>query len=113
MMFACPETTDGRTLFFLFKRTTNKTQTYQAGRMLNTPLPANGIVDLNFNRSYTPPCASPPTPVVRCRPKKTACLSPSKPASCATRTLIFLSPMRRFRGAGFRACRVGFRADFL
>jgi hypothetical protein len=27
--------------------------------------------------------------------------------------LIFLSPMRRFRGTGFRACRVGFRADFL
>jgi len=47
---------EGKTLFFLFKDPTNKTETYQAGRMLNTPLPQNGKVDLDFNRSYNPPC---------------------------------------------------------
>lgn len=47
---------EGKTLFFLFKDPTNKTETYQAGRMLNTPLPENGKVDLDFNRSYNPPC---------------------------------------------------------
>ncbi len=47
---------EGKTLFFLFKDPTNKTQTYQAGRMLNTPLPKDGKVDLDFNLSYNPPC---------------------------------------------------------
>lgn len=52
------------TLFFLFKDPTNKTQTYQAGRMLNTPLPVDGEVDLDFNRSYNPPCTF--TPYATC-----------------------------------------------
>lgn len=52
------------TLFFLFKDPTNKTQTYQAGRMLNTPLPVAGKVDLDFNRSYNPPCTF--TPYASC-----------------------------------------------
>jgi uncharacterized protein len=52
------------TLFFLFKDPTNKTQTYQAGRMLNTPLPVNGTVDLDFNKSYNPPCTF--TPYATC-----------------------------------------------
>lgn len=47
---------EGQTLFFLFKDPTNKTNTYQAGRMLNTPLPISGKVDLDFNHSYNPPC---------------------------------------------------------
>jgi len=47
---------EGDTLFFLFKDETNKTETYQAGRMLNTPLPSNGKVDLDFNKAYNPPC---------------------------------------------------------
>jgi uncharacterized protein len=55
---------EGKTLFFLFKDPTNKTQTYQAGRMLNTPLPVNGIVDLDFNKSYNPPCTF--TPYATC-----------------------------------------------
>lgn len=55
---------EGKTLFFLFKDATNKTETYQAGRMLNTPLPANGTVDLDFNRSYNPPCTY--TPYATC-----------------------------------------------
>ncbi len=55
---------EGKTLFFLFKDPTNKTATYQAGRMLNTPLPANGKVDLDFNRAYNPPCTF--TPYATC-----------------------------------------------
>lgn len=53
-----------RTLFFLFKDPTSKTQTYQAGRMLNTPLPKDGKVDLDFNHSYNPPCTF--TPYATC-----------------------------------------------
>jgi len=55
---------EGDTLFFLFKDPTNKTQTYQAGRMLNTPRPVNGKVDLDFNKSYNPPCTF--TPYATC-----------------------------------------------
>ena len=55
---------EGKTLFFLFKDPTNRTTTYQAGRMLNTPLPVDGRVDLDFNRSYTPPCTF--TPYATC-----------------------------------------------
>jgi uncharacterized protein len=55
---------EGKTLFFLFKDPTNKTQTYPAGRMLNTPLPVNGTVDLDFNKSYNPPCTF--TPYATC-----------------------------------------------
>jgi uncharacterized protein (DUF1684 family) len=55
---------EGQTLFFLFKDPTNKTQTYPAGRMLNTPLPVNGKVDLDFNKSYNPPCTF--TPYATC-----------------------------------------------
>ena len=52
------------TLFFLFKDPTNRTQTYQAGRMLNTPKPVDGKVDLDFNLSYNPPCTF--TPYATC-----------------------------------------------
>jgi hypothetical protein len=55
---------EGQTLFFLYKDPTNKTTTYQAGRMLNTPLPQNGKVDLDFNHSYNPPCTF--TPYATC-----------------------------------------------
>ena len=58
------DTSHGRTLYFLFKDTTNKTKTYQAGRMLNTPLAVDGVVDLDFNRAYTPPCTF--TPYATC-----------------------------------------------
>ena len=56
--------TEDNTLFFLFKDATNKTETYQAGRMLNTPMPVHGKVDLDFNRSYNPPCTF--TPYATC-----------------------------------------------
>jgi uncharacterized protein len=55
---------EGKTLFFLFKDPTNRSSTYQAGRMLNTPLPVDGKVDLDFNRAYNPPCTF--TPYATC-----------------------------------------------
>lgn len=55
---------EGKSLYFLFKDPTNKDLTYQAGRMLNTPLPVHGKVDLDFNRSYNPPCTF--TPYATC-----------------------------------------------
>ncbi len=58
------ETAKGKTLFFLFADATNRVSTYQAGRMLNTPLPENGKVDLDFNRAYNPPCTF--TPYATC-----------------------------------------------
>jgi uncharacterized protein (DUF1684 family) len=55
---------EGKTLFFIFKDLTNKTETYQAGRMVNTPLPENGQVILDFNKAYNPPCTF--TPYATC-----------------------------------------------
>lgn len=51
------ETSRREDLFFIFKDLTSRTDTYEAGRFLHTPLPQNGIVDLDFNRAYNPPCA--------------------------------------------------------
>ena len=51
------ETSRHEDLFFIFKDLTSKTDTYEAGRFLHTPLPRDGIVDLDFNRAYNPPCA--------------------------------------------------------
>jgi uncharacterized protein (DUF1684 family) len=58
------DTANGKTLYFLFKDLTNKAATYPAGRMLNVPLPVDGKVDLDFNRSYNPPCTF--TPYATC-----------------------------------------------
>jgi uncharacterized protein (DUF1684 family) len=51
------ETPRHEDLFFIFKDLTSRTDTYEAGRYLHTPLPRDGIVDLDFNRAYNPPCA--------------------------------------------------------
>jgi uncharacterized protein len=58
------DTAKGKTLYFLFKDLSNKNATYAAGRMLNVPLPVDGKVDLDFNRSYNPPCTF--TPYATC-----------------------------------------------
>jgi uncharacterized protein (DUF1684 family) len=58
------DSANGKTLYFLFKDLSNKTATYQAGRMLNVPLAVNGKVDLDFNRAYNPPCTF--TPYATC-----------------------------------------------
>ena len=51
------ETPKHEDLFFIFKDLTSRTDTYEAGRFLHTPLPKDGVVDLDFNRAYNPPCA--------------------------------------------------------
>lgn len=51
------ETAQHADLFFIFKDLTSRSQTYEAGRFLHTPLPKDGFVDLDFNRAYNPPCA--------------------------------------------------------
>jgi uncharacterized protein (DUF1684 family) len=52
------ETAARSDLFFIFKDQTSRGgQTYEAGRFLHTPLPVDGVVDLDFNRAYNPPCA--------------------------------------------------------
>jgi uncharacterized protein (DUF1684 family) len=51
------ETAKHEDLFFIFKDLTSRTETYEAGRFLHTPLPSGGFVDLDFNRAYNPPCA--------------------------------------------------------
>ena len=44
--------------FILFKDTTAGKSTYPSGRFINTPPPdADGFVELDFNRAYSPPCA--------------------------------------------------------
>jgi uncharacterized protein (DUF1684 family) len=51
------ETSKREDLFFIFKDLTSGRDTYDAGRFLHTPLPKNGMVDLDFNKAYNPPCA--------------------------------------------------------
>jgi len=58
-----PVTEDG-TLFFIFKDSTAGKETYPSGRFLNTPMPENGEVVLDFNQAYNPPCAF--TPYATC-----------------------------------------------
>jgi len=44
-------------LFFVFSDRTNARETYGGGRFLYAPAPSNGVVQLDFNRAYNPPCA--------------------------------------------------------
>ncbi len=43
--------------FFMFKDRTAGKETYSAGRYLDTELPKNGKVTLDFNKAYNPYCA--------------------------------------------------------
>jgi uncharacterized protein (DUF1684 family) len=51
-------------LFFIFNDMTRKTDTYPAGRFLETEPVKDGKVVLDFNRAYNPPCAV--TPYATC-----------------------------------------------
>jgi hypothetical protein len=51
-------------LFFIFNDMTRKTDTYPAGRFLETEPVKDGKVGLDFNRAYNPPCAV--TPYATC-----------------------------------------------
>jgi uncharacterized protein len=44
-------------LFVMFADATSGKETYGAGRFLYVPLPADGVVRLNLNKAYNPPCA--------------------------------------------------------
>jgi uncharacterized protein len=57
------------TLFFILRDETSKTATYEAARFLRTPFPDHGldkpgILILDFNQLYNPPCAY--TPYATC-----------------------------------------------
>ncbi|HEY6291914.1 MAG TPA: DUF1684 domain-containing protein [Terriglobia bacterium] len=56
--------TEGDSLFFIFKDLTSGKETYPPGRFLNTGMPKNGEVVLDFNKAYNPPCAF--TPYATC-----------------------------------------------
>jgi len=56
--------TEGDTLFFIFKDLTSGKETYPSGRFLNTAMPKNNEVILDFNQAYNPPCAF--TPYATC-----------------------------------------------
>jgi uncharacterized protein (DUF1684 family) len=58
-----PVLSDGR-LFFIFRDETSGKKTYGAGRFLYSDLAKDGIVTLDFNQAYTPPCAF--TPYATC-----------------------------------------------
>jgi uncharacterized protein len=45
-----------KSLFFIFRDLTAGKETYGAGRFLDTDLPKDGKVVLDFNKAYNPPC---------------------------------------------------------
>jgi hypothetical protein len=51
-------------LFFIFRDLTSGRQTYGSGRFLDTAMPKDGRVELDFNKAYNPPCAF--TPYATC-----------------------------------------------
>lgn len=51
------ESPDAKQLFFIFRDATAPRDTYPAGRYLYTDLPKDGMVTLDFNKAYSPPCA--------------------------------------------------------
>jgi uncharacterized protein len=57
-------------LFFIFSDTTNRTDTYGAGRFLYANPPKDGRVVLDFNRAYNPPCAFSPYATCPLPPKQ-------------------------------------------
>jgi len=56
--------TEDDSLFLIFRDKTAGRTTYGAGRFLNTEMPKNGTVVLDFNKAYNPPCAF--TPYATC-----------------------------------------------
>ena len=51
-------------LFYIFRDATSGHETYGAGRFLYSSLPADGKVEVDFNKAYTPPCGF--TPYATC-----------------------------------------------
>ena len=57
-------------LFFVFSDATSKTETYPAGRFLETDAVKDGTVVLDFNKAYNPPCAFTPYATCPLAPKE-------------------------------------------
>lgn len=58
-------------LFLIFKDRTNGVTSYGPGRFLNAPLPKDGeSVQLDFNKTYNPPCAFSPHTLCPLPPKQ-------------------------------------------
>ena len=51
-------------LFYIFSDATNGAESYPSGRFLYSDMPKDGVVVLDFNKAYTPPCAF--TPYATC-----------------------------------------------
>ena len=49
--------TTGNRLWFIFRDQTSGVTTYGAGRFLYAPILSEGLIDLDFNKAYHPPCA--------------------------------------------------------
>jgi uncharacterized protein (DUF1684 family) len=47
----------GNKLWFIFRDATSGVSTYGAGRFLYAPIQSDGLIDLDFNKAYHPPCA--------------------------------------------------------
>jgi uncharacterized protein len=58
------ETPDAKELFYIFRDQTAGKETYGAGRFFYSAMPADGYVELDFNKAYNPPCAF--TPYATC-----------------------------------------------
>ncbi len=65
----------GNELFFMFKDRTTGRETYGAGRYLDTELPKNGKVVLDFNKAYNPYCAFNPYSSCPIPPKQNTLLT--------------------------------------
>ena len=50
-------TIEDNTLFFTFRDPTAGKETYPTGRFINTEMPRNGQVTIDFNQAHNPPCA--------------------------------------------------------
>ncbi len=59
-----PVVQDDGSLFLIFRDQSNDHETYEAGRFLDAPKPANGETVLDFNQAENPPCAF--TPFATC-----------------------------------------------
>ena len=57
-------------LSFVFNDLTSKTDTYPGGRFLETDPVVNGMVEIDFNRAYNPPCAVTPYATCPLAPKE-------------------------------------------
>ena len=59
-----------KSLFIVFNDATKQTDTYPAGRFIDTPPVKDGKVVLDFNRAYNPPCAFTPYATCPLAPKE-------------------------------------------